>query len=136
MVNAFLAEKTGKFWVIDSICFLVPVYLFIVLYTNERIVDKSLTFYCPQLPLYRTSIFFGSTFVTVEELYILTTFFISSPLALNNLFHLMPALYLSGLNLAYYIYYLACFVARSIIIEPDLASVLIYYIYVLASILT
>ena len=62
MVNAFLAEKTGKFWVIDSICFLVPVYLFIVLYTNERIVDKSLTFYCTQLPFYRTSISFGSIF--------------------------------------------------------------------------
>ena len=62
MVNAFLAEKTGKFWVIDSICFLVPVYLFIVLYTNERIVDKSLTFHTlsikqiNQLNIYQSTI--------------------------------------------------------------------------------
>ena len=58
----YLAEKTGKFWVIDSICFLVSVYLFIVIYTNESIVDKSLSFYCPLRPFYRTSIFSGSTF--------------------------------------------------------------------------
>ena len=62
MVNAFLAEKTGKFWVIDSICFLVPVYLFIVLYTNESIVDKSLTFHTlsikqiNQLNIYQSTI--------------------------------------------------------------------------------
>lgn len=124
MVNAFLAEKTGKFWVIDSICFLVLVYLFIVLYTNERIVDKSLTFYCPQLPFYRTPISSGSTFFDQNIRAIILK------RAKQG-----SSIYLSGLNLAYYIYYLACFVARSIIIEPDLASVLIYYIYVLASML-
>ena len=124
MVNAFLAEKTGKFWVIDSICFLVLVYLFIVLYTNERIVDKSLTFYCQQLPFYRTPISSGSTFFDQNIMAIILK------RAKQG-----SSIYLSGLNLAYYIYYLACFVARSIIIEPDLASVLIYYIYVLASLL-